>query len=216
MKKMEFEEKKMMFFDAQEHPEKYTDEQLRELLGNEEMQSFFHHMAMMKRAMVKGEEQPQVDVDEEWRKFATTHHTSRRSWTRAAAVTSGIVLLSGVALAATLQLGLFRSRSENTKPNEAPKTEQAPMADTIRKTTEMPKDTTDMSPVTFEDAMLNDVLSSMAAFYQVKVTFANETSRQIRLYFKWDKHLPLQQQIDLLNGFERIHITFSNNTINVE
>ena len=41
MTNMSKEEKRMMLFDMQEHPEKYTDEQVERLLDDEEVKEFF-------------------------------------------------------------------------------------------------------------------------------------------------------------------------------
>ena len=38
----------------------------------------------------------------------------------------------------------------------------------------------------------------------------------IRLYFTWDRQKPLRQNIDILNAFEHIHISYAEQTIKVE
>lgn len=47
------EEKRQMFFNMQEHPERYTDEQVERLLADEDVKDFFHDMAMVRMAMKK-------------------------------------------------------------------------------------------------------------------------------------------------------------------
>lgn len=47
------EEKQQMFFDMQEHPDRYTDEQVERLLADEDVKDFFHDMAMVRMAMKK-------------------------------------------------------------------------------------------------------------------------------------------------------------------
>lgn len=47
------EEKRQMFFDMQEHPDRYTDEQVERLLADEDVKDFFHDMAMVRMAMKK-------------------------------------------------------------------------------------------------------------------------------------------------------------------
>ena len=42
------EEKRQMFFDMQEHPDRYTDEQVERLLADEDVKDFFHDMAMVR------------------------------------------------------------------------------------------------------------------------------------------------------------------------
>ena len=45
------EEKRQMFFDMQEHPDCYTDEQVERLLADEDVKDFFHDMAMVRMAI---------------------------------------------------------------------------------------------------------------------------------------------------------------------
>lgn len=47
------EEKRQMFFDMQEHPDRYTDEQVERLLADKDVKDFFHDMAMVRMAMKK-------------------------------------------------------------------------------------------------------------------------------------------------------------------
>jgi hypothetical protein len=63
------EEKRQMFFDMLEHPDRYTDEQVERLLADEDVKDFFHDMAMVRMAMKKGNPK-KVNVDEAWKKFA--------------------------------------------------------------------------------------------------------------------------------------------------
>ncbi len=67
------EEKRKMLFDMQEHPDRYTDEQVERLLADEDVKVFFHDMAMVRMAMKKGNPK-KVNVDEAWKKFAQAHH----------------------------------------------------------------------------------------------------------------------------------------------
>ena len=63
MTNMSKEEKRMMLFDMQEHPGKYTDEQVERLLADEEVKEFFHELAMARMAGKKANPK-EVDVDE--------------------------------------------------------------------------------------------------------------------------------------------------------
>ena len=50
------EEKRQMFFNMQEHPERYTDEQVERLLADEDVKDFFHDMAMVRMEKRKSKE----------------------------------------------------------------------------------------------------------------------------------------------------------------
>ena len=72
MTNMSKDEKRMMLFDMQEHPEKYTDEQVEHLLDDEEVKEFFHELAMARMAGKKANPK-EVDVDEAWKEFVQAH-----------------------------------------------------------------------------------------------------------------------------------------------
>ena len=61
-----------------------------------------------------------------------------------------------------------------------------------------------------------DVVSQLAAFYNVKVEFDNAESQHVRIFFNWDKTKTLEQNLEILNAFERIQITEVNGTLKVE
>ena len=62
------------------HPERYTDEQLNQMLNETDI--------------------PTPDVEEEWHRFSAMHTSATQSWTRVAATFIGVLILSGIAFAA--------------------------------------------------------------------------------------------------------------------
>lgn len=215
MTNMTIEEKRAMFFDMQEHPDKYTDEQIEESLVDDDMQTFIHDMAMTKRAILKAHPK-QVDIDAEWQNFAHQQAPRQHRWMKIAATFIGVIFLSGVALAAVLQLGIFRGSNEKEQSLGQNEMEQIIPKDSSKVIPAIQKDTINEKPVIFENAELGNILMQMTAYYNVKLVFGDESSRHIRLFFNWDKKESLQRNIDLLNGFERINITYKDNTITVE
>lgn len=109
MTNMSKEEKRMMLFDMQEHPEKYTDEQVERLLADEEVKEFFHELAMARMAGKKANPK-EVDVDGAWKEFVQAHHEGKlaidagkskgayRNRMKIAASIVGIIFLSGGSL----------------------------------------------------------------------------------------------------------------------
>ena len=209
------EEKRQMFFDMQEHPDRYTDEQVERLLADEDMKDFFHDMAMVRMAMKKGNPK-KVNIDEAWKEFAdrqglkannASGKTSSNRWKIAASII-GVIFLSGITLAA-IHSGIFRSSSSD-EPSQA-KTEQVSSTSDLNKTDSIKvssatekADSLDLKPVVFDNAELGNVVSQLAAFYHVKVEFDNAESQHIRIFFNWDKTKTLKQNLEILNVFERI------------
>ena len=208
------EEKRQMFFNMQEHPERYTDEQVESLLADEDMKDFFHYMAMFRMAMKKGNPK-KVNVDEVWKEFAdkqglktneASDKTSSNHWKIAASII-GVVFLSGITFAA-IHSGIFRFSSSD-EANQA-KTEQVSSTsdlnkmDSIKVSATEKADSLDLKPVVFDNTELGDVVSQLAAFYHVKVEFGKAESQHIRIFFNWDKTKTLKQNLGILKAFERI------------
>lgn len=230
------EEKRQMFFDMQEHPDRYTDEQVEALLADEDMKEFFHDMVMIRMAQQKANPK-KVDVDEAWKEFASKQSmvsdsettTDKQSANRfsgsvgyrfkIAASIIGIIFLSGITLAA-IHSGVFRSSSSDdshsAKTEQAASTMSGAKQDDVKVNATEKSDSLDLKPVVFDDAELGTVLSQLAAFYHVKVEFENAASQHIRIFFNWDKTKTLQQNLEILNAFERIQITEVDGTLKVE
>ena len=220
------EEKRQMFFDMQEHPDRYTDEQVERLLADEDVKDFFHDMAMVRMAMKKGNPK-KVNVDEAWKKFAdkqglkaneASDKTSSNHWKIAASII-GVVSLSSITFAA-IHSGIFRLSSSD-EANQA-KTEQVSSTsdlnrmDSIKVSATEKADSLDLKPVVFDNTELGDVVSQLAAFYHVKVEFGKAESQHIRIFFNWDKTKTLKQNLEILNAFERIQITEVDGILKVE
>ena len=220
------EEKRQMFFDMQEHPDCYTDEQMERLLADEDMKDFFHDMAMVRIAMKKGNPK-KVNVDEAWKKFADKQRlkdseASGKTFSnrqKIAASIIGVIFLSGITFAA-IHSGIFRFSSSD-EANQA-KTEQVSSTsdlnrmDSIKVSATEKADSLDLKPVVFDNAELGDVVSQLAAFYHVKVEYGKAESQHVRIFFNWDKTKTLEQNLEILNAFERIQITEMDGTLKVE
>ena len=220
------EEKRQMFFDMQEHPDRYTDEQVKRLLADEDMKDFFHDMAMVRMAMKKGNPK-KVNIDEAWKEFAdrqglkannASGKTSSNRWKIAASII-GIVFLSGITFAA-IHSGIFRFSSSDeakqAKTEQVSSTSDFNKMDNIRVSATEKADSLDLKPVVFDNTELGDVVSQLAAFYHVKVEFGKAESQHIRIFFNWDKTKTLKQNLEILNAFERIQITEMDGTLKVE
>ena len=139
MSTMNKDEKRLMLFDMQEHPEKYTDEQVERLLADEEAQEFLRDLAMARMAGKKSTPK-KVDVDKAWKEFS----------------------------------------------------------------------------VVFDNAELGTILTQMADFYHVKVRYDNADTQHVRLFFNWNKTKTLEQNLAILNAFDRIQIEYAEGELVVK
>ena len=216
MTNMNKNEKRMMLFDMQEHPEKYTDEQMEHLLADEEVKEFLRDLAMARMAGTKATSK-KVDVDKAWKEFANGSYRNRM---KIAASIVGIIFLSGVALAAVQNGWLNFSTSDKVVDNKVMTEQIVPSNtlanDSLKAMTVEPTDSLDMKPVVFDNAELGTILMQMADFYHVKVEYMNANTQHVRLFFNWNKTKTLEQNMELLNAFDRIQIEYADGTLIVK
>lgn len=223
------DKKRLMLFDMQEHPEKYTDEQVEHLLADEEAQEFLRDLAMARMAGKKAAPK-KVDVDKAWKEFSEKHNKAKsisngantpyRNRMQIAASIIGIIFLSGVALAA-VQNGWFKfAASDKVADNKAvaEQTDKSGLSadDSLKAVTAEPKDSLDMKPVVFDNTELATILTQMADFYHVKVRYDNAATQHVRLFFNWNKTKTLEQNLEILNAFDRIQIEYAEGELVVK
>lgn len=229
MSTMNKDEKRLMLFDMQEHPEKYTDEQVERLLADEEAQEFLRDLAMARMAGKKATPK-KVDVDKAWKEFSEKHNkaksisnganTSYHNRMQIAASIIGIIFLSGVALAA-VQNGWFKFAVSDKVADNQTTTEQTvkqkpSVDDSLKAVTAEPKDSLDMKPVVFDNTELATILTQMTDFYHVKVRYDNADTQHVRLFFNWNKTKTLEQNLEILNAFDRIQIEYAEGELVVK
>ena len=229
MSTMNKDEKRLMLFDMQEHPEKYTDEQVERLLADEEAQEFLRDLAMARMAGKKSTPK-KVDVDKAWKEFSEKHNkaksisnganTSYHNRMQIAASIIGIIFLSGVALAAVQNGWLKFAAADKVADNKvvAEQTDKSGLSadDSLKAVTAEPKDSLDMKPVVFDNAELGTILTQMADFYHVKVKYYNADTQHVRLFFNWNKTKTLEQNLEILNAFDRIQIEYAEGELVVK
>ena len=217
------EEKRMLFFDMQEHPERYTDEQMEALLAGEDMKEFLQDMAMARMAQQKTNPKS-VDVNKAWREFADKRKKLSEKPSpsygyrfKIAASIAGIIFLSGITFAAIFS-GVFSSSTSGDAPQMRTEQSSSVPGLALRDSDKVEADSLHSQIVVFDNAELGEVISQMAAFYHVKAEFGNVKAQHIRIFFNWDKEKTLRQNIDILNAFDRIRIAYSpsDKTLKVE
>jgi len=173
-----------------------------------------------------------VDVDGAWKEFVQAHHEGKmeidagkskgvyRNRMKIAASIVGIIFLSGVALAAIHNGWLRFSASDQAADNKAATeqlaTTQALPNDSLRAATVENKDSLDMKPEVFDDAELGTILAQLSGFYHVKVEYVDAGAQHIRLFFNWNKTKTLEQNLEILNAFDRIQIEYIDGTLMVK
>lgn len=152
-------------------------------------------------------------VDEEWKKFEAKHFGPKRrswGWMQIAASIIGVLMLSGISYAAISHLIMMDS-----KPKVAI-TERKPDVKKVKKTYGIEAAPTKQTPVIFNNVELQQIMQYIADGYGVKVEYKNEATRTLRFYLQWEADDTLQEIIDKINHFEKVHLTLNEDTIIIE
>lgn len=192
--------------DAIERPERYTNEQLLQLLSDEQCSDYYRLMCDATSAYAGSHTVSTVDVDAEWQKFSRQHmNSSLRIWRKIAAVFVGLMMISGLSYAA-----IHMINSESSAP-AVENVESTPAKSVV---TDSPNQTATAEMVyTFENAELEVILTEVARYYQLRPEFRNDEARHIRLYIKWNKEEDAQTMVERLNRFEKVNVTLTNGHI---
>lgn len=199
-----------------ERPQDYTDEELQKLMSDPEMREYYELMVSAEAGFALRKEKNHGDRS---RDSAGQNHgpvpmilpmilSLGNRFMRIAAMFIVVLMLSGIAFAAYRLVAGGDSESPTQEVRTANPTQQA---GTLQQAQTNPN-----SIRTFENAELQQILQELSDFYHVSVEYRNEQSRHIRLYTKWDTAAPLQQIIELLNGFEKVSVRLIDNQIIAE
>ena len=198
-----------------DNPDAYTEQEIQDIINrDEDTHETYRLMVEAKRSSRHRQANKPVDVDTAWQKFNQIHQPKRHGlgWMKIAASFIGILLVSGIALAA---IQILRHVQQQT-----PKTEEViktPKTDNIIPTDTLTTDTIAApKPVIYDNIPLEKMLPEIAAHYDVKVTFVNDESRQLRFRFVWNPQQGIDQVVSDLNQFERLTVTLKDNEITVE
>lgn len=205
--------------DMIEHPEHYSESQMKEILQDEESRQTYLTMMEMRMAFDKEATEKDLDVDKEWQLFAEQHPLvkSRFDWRKLAASFIGVCLLSCIAFAAIHTFSSHRQVEETSagdtsqvkvasSPNTAAVSDKATSSD-VKK---------EIVHKTFDNVSLETMLGEMAEYYGVKIVFQNQEAKQLRFYYEWNSENSLQSVVDELNHSQQIVLSLDNEQLVVE
>ena len=214
---MEKNEKIQMLLDMQEHPENYSEQELKTMLKDPEVRELMEATALLKQAMIwENSRKSTVNVDAEWQRFAGQHIADskpRRGWLKVAAVFLGVLFVSGITFAAIHIVRMVNSQKSQTVQTEQPMTAKASStipADTVKTDTIAPK------IIRYDEATLQKILTDMGEYYRLRVELRNEDAKTLRLFFQWNQRQEASKVLEQLNTFERIHLVLNDSTIIAE
>lgn len=208
--------------DIIDHQEKYSDEEIREILQDEECRKLYQTMMEVDSALESPS--PIINVDEEWEKFSQEHQLQEKathpitSWRKLAASIASFVLISGIAFAA---IHTYIKRSQEPTQVTAdihPEAIKSDSAKQVAATDSLthPKPEKPVIHKTFENVAFEQILSEIASYYDLQVKFENNEDKTLRLYYEWNSHSSIENIVKELNQFENVNIELRQNELIVK
>ena len=212
-----------------DHPEAYTEQDIQDIINrDEDTRETYRLMIEAKRSSLHRHNDKPADVDAAWQRFnehlqGRQHDRGRqhgRGRMKIAAAFIGVLLISGIALAAVHLVRHYAGEDRPAQPQERTisNTQRHVAPDdtvkTVKATATAPADT--LHPVVFDNVALGDMLPEIGAHYDAEVTFANDKVRQLRFRFVWNPQQGIDQVVSDLNQFASLTVTFSDHRITVE
>ena len=217
--------------DIIDHQEKYSDEEIREILQDEECRKLYQTMMEVDSALENPS--PIINIDEEWEKFSQEHQLQEEatqnaaqeaashpitSWRKLAASIAGFVLISGIAFAA---IHTYIKRSQEPTQVTADTHPEVIKSDSAKQVAAKdslahPKPEKPAIHKTFENIAFEQMISEIASYYDLQVKFENNEDKTLRLYYEWDSHLSIENIVKELNQFENVNIELQQNELIVK
>lgn len=229
-----------MPLDLLEHPEKYSETQKDELLGDEEVNELYQQLIETRQSLdfaMSKEKMKMPSIDAEWEKLkeekqqkeemsqnAETQQTAKlfSLWSpmRKVAAVAAVLVVSGITFAAIHLVTRSHQPSDNSNTElvasqkDSIQQVSAPQKSNIEEKT----DSASLAqlPLVYENAELQNILTPIAGHFHLQVTYQNESARHIRLFLQLEKNMSLDDIIELMNHFEKVNIRHEGQTLIVE
>lgn len=229
-----------MLLNLLEHPEKYSETQKDELLGDKEVNELYQQLIETRQSLdfaMSKEKMKMPSIDAEWEKLkeekqqkeemsqnAETQQTAKlfSLWSpmRKVAAVAAVLVVSGITFAAIHLVTRSHQPSDNSNTElvasqkDSIQQVSAPQKSNIEEKT----DSASLAqlPLVYENAELQNILTPIAGHFHLQVTYQNESARHIRLFLQLEKNMSLDDIIELMNHFEKVNIRREGQTLIVE
>ena len=192
-----------------ERPLAYTESQWLEILSDAECRESYALIAMTKGFYSAQRDISDEEMESEWKRLvAVPVQTSgtRRKLMRAAAVITGVLMLSGIAFATVRMVRKNWHKAATVEMQET----------TTRENMESKRTAATAQPVVFDNVPLSRIVRDSAACHNMQSEVMNKEAGKLRFYFVWKPQDSLQKVVGQLNQFKRVNIVVENNKLIVK
>lgn len=198
-----------LLLDMTEHPDRYTEDEIKELLVDEDMYKYYQMMVRLRES----QDPPRSSLKEREKRPSPTSPLKGEAFSfplrvvrmgRYAAAFVGAVIMAGLLFAAMRPF--FNIHNEERTDTLAQVTESLPLEEGQG----------DGSALRFDNAPLDSILTVVSRHYGKVVQFRSEEARTMRLIMTWQPTDSLGDFIGRLNMFEGLQLTLQADTLIVE
>lgn len=208
--------------DAIEHPDRYSEKDIEVLLSDPEVRKVYNLLDKTKATLTPIST---PDIDAEWGRFSNSHTAKQLRTYRifnlfsrniAASIAIGIASLAAVAAVVGVSVNYALNKNTDNQIVEVVPTtkENVTSSDTILVVEEVPAVASET--IVFDNEPLETIINCIAKYYGCKVEFSTDSSKSLRLYFRWNQAQPLDEVVESLNNFEQINLIVKDKTIKID
>ncbi len=151
-----------------------------------------------------------IDASEEKSKMESGKWEVNRNWSRAAMF---IGIIMGISLIALASIYLYSTPQEKTEPQKSSSemTVTAPVQEIIKTDTL----TINREVFKFDNIEMKTIAKKVGDYYGKQIVFENEDAKHVRLYIQIEKTKRIEEVVEFMNNFKKIHLTIEGNSIHI-
>ncbi|MGM9734665.1 MAG: FecR domain-containing protein [Prevotella sp.] len=197
--------------DMTEHPERYTEDELRQLLIDDDEGNRIYKTITEINVAFNMDKEASMSSSPESTGMSILRKVKNSFINKAAAAIITICLISGITYAAVV---LIKRPSAPTMV-ESPAPSSSPVSSAPVLGVSAPSSS---SPVvkTYENTPLATIISDIARTFSKQQAYRTQKADSLRLYFRLDTRRGLEKNIEELNTFENINIEIKGDTLVVD
>lgn len=151
-----------------------------------------------------------IDPSEEKSKVESRKWKVNSNWSRAAMFIGIIMSVSLIALASIYFYPTPKQETENKK-------DVAEQIAAVQHTEEIKTDTLTINREVFkfDNIEMKTIAKKVGDYYGKQIVFENEEAKHVRLYIQIEKTKSIEEVVEFMNNFKKVHLTIEGNSIHI-
>lgn len=197
--------------DMTEHPERYTEDELRQMLIDDDEGSKIYKTISEINVAFGMEKDTLMSSSPRYTGMSILQKVKQSFINKAAAAVIVICLISGITYAAVALI-----HRPSTQPEEVSPAASAALSSSVPVLGVSAPSSPSPVVKTYEDAPLSSIIAEIARTFSKQQAYRSQKADSLRLYFRLDTRRGLEKNIEELNTFENINIEIKGDTLVVD